>query len=184
MPGSIRRLALATILASLPLPALADMPVTYRDEGRSLFHINVPDFWSVRAGGQRSITPPGSDEARLINRVIGLQPQGEDGVRMGLMSPHGVRTYEDAVEYLRDIGPFLVSDPVVGERKRIRIGGMPAAKFAGTGRRDGRSVNFTAVLIDLPGSRIAISIVIMEAGTDPAYVNDVNAVFASFRAAR
>ncbi len=160
------------------------MPLTYEDEGTPLFSVSAPDFWQVRTGGQRAITPPGSDEARLINRVIGLSPVTEDGVWVGFMSPHGVRGYEDALEYLRDIGPFLVKDAQVQDRERIRIGGRPAARIAGSGRRDGRSVGFTALIIDLPGDRVAISIVVMESGVDPGYAADVNAILASFRAGR
>ncbi|MBE1282455.1 MAG: hypothetical protein GJ676_04010 [Rhodobacteraceae bacterium] len=172
----------AAVLALTPVLAAAEMPVTYRDEGRSLFRFNAPDFWTVRAGGQRSVTPPGGDEARLINRVIGLQPSVDDGVWMGFMSPHGVRTYEDAVEYLRDIGPFIVEDSKVAERERIRIGGLPAARITGTGHRGRIGVNFTVILVDLPGNRVAISIVVLEDGSDPSFVNEINEVFASFRA--
>ncbi|MGR3679567.1 MAG: hypothetical protein ACU0AZ_16455 [Paracoccaceae bacterium] len=165
-----------------PQFALADMPVTYQDQGRSLFRFDVPDFWVVRTGGQHSVTPPDSDEARLINRVIGMQPSTDDGVWMGFLSPNGVRTYDDAIEYLRDIGPFVVKDAQATSQKTMRIGGLPAASFAGTGRRDGKAVNFNAVLIDLPGNRVAIALVVQEAGSDPAFTNEINQVFASFRA--
>ncbi|MEX0285817.1 MAG: hypothetical protein AB3N23_14510 [Paracoccaceae bacterium] len=184
MPAILQRAAMLALCALGPSMALSDMPITYRDDGRSLFHLTVPDFWTVRAGGQRSVTPPGSEEARLINRVIGLQPQTEDGVWMGFMSPHGVQTYDQAVEYLSEIGRFVVTEPEVTTRERVTVGGRPAARFAGTGRRGSRGVNFTAVLIDLPGRRVAISLVVMEADVDPDFVNDVNAVFDSFRVAR
>lgn len=184
MLTSLRKFALALLVAGVPAAAQADMPVTYRDDGRALFHFTVPDFWTVQSGGKRALTPPGSDEARLINRVIGLQPQAETGVWMGFMSPNGVRTYDEAVAYLQDIGRFVVNDPEVTAQKRITIGGQPAARFTGTGRRGTTGVNFTAVLIDLPGSRVAISLVVMEAGANPELANDANAVFDSFRVAR
>lgn len=168
--------------ATLPHWANADMPLTYKDEGRALFRISAPDFWTVRTGGQRSVSPPELDEARLINRVIGLQPVTEDGVWVGFISPHGVRSYADALDYLRDIGPFLVKDATLDSQTRVRIGGLPAARLVGSGRRDRKSVNYTALVIDLPGDRVAISVVIMEGGVDPGYVADINAIFASFRA--
>lgn len=169
-------------LTFMPQLASADMPVTYKDEGQALFRVSAPDFWVVRSGGQRAVTPPGLDEARLINRVIGLQPVTEKGIWVGFISPHGVRTYDEAVEYLRDIGPFLVKDAKVDSRTRVSIGGLPAARITGTGRRDGKTLYFTAFVIDLPRDRVAISIVVMESGLDPGYVADVNAIFASFRA--
>lgn len=188
MPNLLRNIfAAAGLAASVALmsgPALADMPVTYKDEGRALFHISVPDFWTVRAGGGRSLTAPGSEEARLINRVIGLTPVSEDGIWMGFISPHGVTNYQGALEYLRGVGPFLVKNAEVQERKRISVGGLPAARLTGSGSRDGKAVHFTAVVVDLPRDKVAISVVVMEAGVNPDLVSDVNAVFASFRAVR
>ena len=175
---------LAASVAILPSLTLAEMPITYKDENRALFHVSVPDFWTVRAGGERAVTAPGSNEARLINRVIGLTPVSEDGIWMGFISPHGVSTYEQSLEYLRGVGPFLVKNAEVQERKQISVGGLPAARLTGNGSRDGKSVSFTAVVVDLPRDRVAISVVVMEAGVNPDLVSDVNAVFASFRAVR
>lgn len=165
-------------------PALAEMPVTYMSDNRALFRISAPDFWHVRSGGPQSLTPPGSDEARLINRVIGLEPAAERGAWVGFMSPNGVTTLAQAEDYLANIGRSVVSDPQVDSRRNGRIGGLPAAIFAGTGRRNGRDVSFTAALIDLPGRRVAISLAVTEAGANPALVAQINDIYASFRALR
>ncbi|MCE8536247.1 hypothetical protein KBY27_02135 [Ruegeria pomeroyi] len=186
MPKSfapLRALALALAASLLPLPATADMPLTYVSDGRALFHLSAPDFWQVRSGGPRALTPPGSDEARLINRVIGFEPEAEPGVWVGFMSPNGVSTFAQAEDYLRNIGKSVVSDPELREQSRIRIGGLPAARYVGTGRRDGNAVAFTAVLVDLPGSRVAISLAVVEMGARPELVEDINSIYASFRAA-
>ncbi|MCE8516960.1 hypothetical protein KBY23_19740 [Ruegeria pomeroyi] len=186
MPKSfapLRALALALAASLLPLPATADMPLTYVSDGRALFHLSAPDFWQVRSGGPRALTPPGSDEARLINRVIGFEPEAEPGVWVGFMSPNGVSTFAQAEDYLRNIGKSVVSDPELREQSRIRIGGLPAARYVGTGRRDGKAVAFTAVLVDLPGSRVAISLAVVETGARPELVEDINSIYASFRAA-
>lgn len=175
---------LAASVAIVPSLTLAEMPITYKDEGRALFHFSVPDFWTARAGGARAVTPSGSDETRLINRVIGLTPVSEDGVWMGFISPHGIKTYEQSLEYLRGVGPFLVKNAEVSDRKRISVGGLPAERLTGSGSRDGKVVNFTTVVVDLPRDRVAIAVVVMEAGVSPDLVSDVNAVFATFRAAR
>jgi hypothetical protein len=173
--------AAAGLLALLPMAAAADMPVTYKDKGRSLFAVNVPDFWSVRAGGSRELTAPGSGETRQVGRVLGLRPTAEGGLWMGFLSPEGIRTREQAMRYLREIGPFLLRDASVADQVEIRIGGRPAGRITGTGTRGGRSVNFTALTIDLPGNRVAISVVVMEAGVNPGLVDDVNAIYSSFR---
>lgn len=168
-------------LALSPLPVSADMPVTYRDAGRALFSVSAPDFWTVRAGGPRELAAPG-DEPRNVARVIGMHPVTEPRVWVGFVSPPGVSNFDEATEYLRDIGPFLVKKPQIDRQRSLRVGGRAAKSIAGHGTRKGRSVNFTAVLIDLPNGRMAISVTVMEAGVDPAITADVNAIYSSFRA--
>jgi hypothetical protein len=177
----VLQMAGALALTLSAAPALADMPVTYKDEGRALFSVSAPDFWTVRAGGTRELAAPGG-EAGEVSRVIGMHPVSEPRVWVGFVSPQGMRNFDEATDYLRDIGPFLVKDVQVNSRKSHQIGGLPATSIAGHGKRKGKAVNFTAVMIDLPNGRMAISVVVMEAGVDPAIVADVNAIFASFRA--
>jgi hypothetical protein len=178
------RLCRAIGLLALILPtsqAWADMPITYKDAGRSLFSVNAPDFWTVRVGGPRELAADGKG-ARTVSRLIGMHPVSDPGVWVGFVSPVGVRNFDDATEYLRDIGPFLVKGAQVDSRKSHKIGGLPAKTIAGHGTRKGKTVNFTAVLIDLPNGRMAISVTVMEAGVDPAIVADVNEIYSSFRA--
>lgn len=180
----IRQLVAMAGLVVLPGIALADMPVIYKTDNQSLFQVSAPDYWQVRAGGPRVLTPPGSDEERLINRVIGFEPVAEKGAWVGFMSPNGVATFAQAEDYLRNIGSSVVQDPELISEKQTRIGGLPAAKYTGTGRRDGRAVNFTAVLIDLPGNRVAISLAVIEAGANAELISDINAIYGSFRSLR
>lgn len=186
----MRRLkrGLGLALACLALDAgaaQAEMPVTYMDGGRALFHIAAPDFWTVRVGGPRDLEGPGAeDETRPVARVIGLAPTADPHVWLGFISPPDVSDLDGGLAYLRDIGPHLVSKPEVIRRETTRIGGLPARLVAGHGRRRGRVVEFTATVIDLPGGRVAVSVAVIEAGADPALIDDVNAVHASFRAAR
>ncbi len=180
----VRTLLGLTILGLTPSLAVAEMPVIYKNGGQSLFEVSAPDYWQVRAGGPRVLSPPDLDEERLINRVIGFSPVSEQGAWVGFMSPNGVRTFDQAVEYLRNIGKSIVEDPVLDSETKTRIGGLAAAKYAGHGRRGRKAVNFTALLIDLPGDRVAISIAILEAGVDPEMINDINAIYSSFRSLR
>ena len=70
----LKYILLVVMSFTLPKAAAADMPVVYMDEGRALFSFDVPDFWQVRSGGQRSVTPPDADEARLITGSSGCGP--------------------------------------------------------------------------------------------------------------
>ncbi|NOD29131.1 MULTISPECIES: hypothetical protein [Ruegeria] len=161
--------------------ALADTPVTYTEDGRALFRFDVPDFWVLRTGGPREIEDTGLDDPRAVARVMGLRPVTDDNVWMGFVSPSGVATIQDGVRYLQDIDKFLVKDPTLTSTSDTRIGGLPARVFRGTGRRDGKGVNFTATVIDLPRNRVAIAVAILRDGADPDFAEDLNAVFASFR---
>lgn len=186
MPMS-RLLSIPSLVFALMLAApmvQADTPVTYTENGRALFSFEAPDFWSVRVGGPRDLSDPKIEQSRGVSRLIGLHPVSEPHLWVGFISPEGVRDFADAREYLRDIGPFLVKDAKIDKRAKRVIGGRSAQTLAGHGKRDGKSVNFTAVAIDLPNNRVAISVVVMDAGLDPESLADVNRMFASFRAGR
>lgn len=180
-------LAAAILAVSLGLAAStagADTPVSYTEGGSTLFTFDAPDFWTVHVGGPRDLADPRTRDTRPVNRVIGLQPATGQGVWVGFVSPPGVRTFSDARDYLAEIGPFLVKDSVVERRGERVIGGRAARTLAGHGRRNGRVVNFTAVAIDLPRDRMAIAVVMIEAGSPTDGIAGVNRMFASFRAER
>ncbi|WP_051927448.1 hypothetical protein [Ruegeria halocynthiae] len=164
--------------------ASAETPVTYTDAGRALFSFSVPDFWALRTGGPREIEDTELGDARAVARVMGVRPVTDDNVWIGFVSPAGVASIEGGLNYLRDLDKFLVQDPTVTGTTDTRIGGLPARVIRGTGNRDGRGVNFTATVIDLPRNRVAVAVAILRNGADPAYVADLNAVFASFRSAQ
>ncbi len=175
---------LAIPFTIFPLVGNAGTPVTYTDDGRELFRVEVPDFWSLRTGGLRELADQDAEDLRDVSRVFGLTPKAHPGVWVGLVSPHGVSTLAQAQEYLRDIGPFLVKNAEVEAPKDRRIGGSPARSFAGQGTRNGKRVDFTALAIDLPNNRVAIAVVVFEQGADIDPVGDINAMLASIRAAR
>lgn len=162
-------------------PVAAETPVTYTDQGRALFRFAVPDFWVLRTGGPREIEDTELADARAVARVMGFRPVTDDTVWMGFVSPAGVANIQDGIRYLEDIDKFLVNEPTISSTSDTRIGGRPARVYRGTGSRDGRGVNFTATVIDLPNNRVAIAVAILRDGADPAYINDLNDVFASFR---
>lgn len=164
--------------------AIAGTPVTYTDEGRALFRFEAPDFWTLRTGGTRQLAPPGSDALREVERVIGLQPTAEAKVWVGFISPRGVADFAGARAYLKEIGPFLVKSPETDAVRVLRIGGLPAQSFSGRGTRNGREVGFVATVIDLPGGRLAVSVAVIEPGAGEGAVDEVNAIYRSFRAVR
>ena len=175
------RVALSLMML-LPVPALADMPLSYTENGQRLFSFSIPDFWTARAGGPRLLQDSPDDDPRAVARLIGLSPSEEEGVWIGFIAPPGLRDFQDGRAYLTDIGPFLVNDPQLERRDTIRVGARAAERFRGTGQRDGRSVSFTALVIDLPGPRVAVSVAVMDSRARPELVEDINAIYNSFRA--
>ena len=184
MPNVLRHLFTASLLIFVSGLASAGTPVAYRDGAAALFQIEAPDFWNVRTGGQRTLTAPDTGEERLVSRVMGLSPVSEKRIWVGFVSPHGVGTLDEASEYLQDIGPFLVQDTTIGKRVTRRINGLLTKTVAGTGKRKGKKVDFTVVMIDLPNNRVAIGVVVFEAGADLSPVNDINDMLLSFKAFR
>lgn len=181
----VRRYAIVAVASVFPFAGMAGTPVIYTDGTKPLFEIEVPDFWSLRTGGLRDLaSPEQSDDFRDISRLFGITPDAHDGIWVGLISPFGVTTLPEARAYLRDIGPFLVQDASVEPPKARRINGLNASSISGTGRREGRNVSFTVLAIDLPGARVAIAAVVIEAGADLDSLGDVNAMLASIQAVR
>ena len=164
--------------------AFAETPVTYAQGGTSLFTVDVPDFWTVRTGGIREITDSALGESRLVNRVIGIRPENDEGAWMGFVSPPGVSTLDQGRAYLGEIGKFLVTEAEITGTRPWRIDGREAEIIQGTGQRDGRDVSFTVALIDLPGGRVAVAIGTVSGAEGAAFVGEINDVFNSFRVAK
>jgi len=177
-----RLIKILSVIVLAAGPADAQTPVSYSEGGRALFTVEVPDFWSVRTGGPREIARPGRDASRSIPRVLALEPTVDGDVWMGLMSPPAITDLAAARAYLNQLGDFLALEAELDAPVRRRIAGRPAEVFAGTGRRDGRALQFTVAAIELPNERVAVVAAVLEAGADPAFARVLNGVFASFRA--
>ncbi|MEX0282324.1 MAG: hypothetical protein AB3N13_14165 [Arenibacterium sp.] len=162
----------------------ADVPVIYLEGDTPVFRVNMPDFWTLWSGGDRDIAAPGTDDVRRVSRVIAMEPETSDEVWLGFVVPDGVSTMAQADAYLEEIGPSLVRDPTVSSEKSGRIGGLRAEIVSGTGVSSGKSVSYTATAIDLPGSRIAIAVAVIEKGANAGYVQQINEIFGSFRSLR
>ncbi|MEP2530974.1 hypothetical protein [Shimia sp.] len=160
---------------------LADTPVTYNDGSNSVFRINVPDFWSARVGGHRELTAPGDEGSRVVDRVIGLQPERDSGVWVGFVSPNGLSTLDEAAEYARSLAPQIAKDTEITDFENRNIAGYPSRVYRGHGRRDGNTVYFTVSLIDLPNGRVIFSMTALQPGYEPTVLDDVNAIYNSIR---
>lgn len=175
-------LVIACVLLVAPALASAGTRVVYSDDSRSIFEIAVPDFWTLRVGGAREISPSGEGAFRSIERVFGLEPESGHGVWLGLISPPRFASLEDAKAYARGLGSQLAKTTKILSSTDRRVAGFPATVVTGTGRRDGRPVSFNVSLIDLRNGRVVVALTIMEQRFDSGALDDVNAILNSIKA--
>jgi len=161
--------------------AHADAAATYSENGRALFSFQVPDFWTLDVGGEMELTLPEVGETHRAPQVLAIEPTVDPTVWMGFLSPSGVRNIDEGRAYLDDLARFLAFDPKVNPPVLRKIGGQPAAIISGTGRRDRKSLQFAIAVVQMPADRVLIAASVVEAGTDPAFFNQLNGIFGSIR---
>ncbi|MDA5555566.1 hypothetical protein [Shimia sp. MMG029] len=180
--SSLVACAAAGALFVIPHVAHSETEVTYADAGRNVFEVTVPDFWTLRVGGEREITPPSEDALRPVARVFGLSPESANGVWVGLMSPPQLRSLKDARDYAKSLSGQLAKTTEIVRTEERTVAGYPAFVIDGKGRRNGRSVNFTAAVLELPRNRVVVGLTVLERGYDPDALSDVNAILQSIQA--
>jgi len=178
-----RAFALALCLVfGAALPAGAGTPITYTKDGRAIFSVDMPDFWLARSGGPRAFEDVEVGEPLVISRVLALEPETAETAWLGMMVPDGVTTLDEAEVYITNLGKFLVEEPRRGNTFARRVGGLPARVINGTGARAGTALRFSVILIDLPGSDVAV-IVALAANDAPAgVIDEINGVVDSLTA--
>jgi hypothetical protein len=181
--GTIAALAVAIAPFGNGLAA-ADVPLTYTSGNAAVFTLDVPDFWEVRTGGIHELTAPETGITRSVPRVMSISPQVEPGVWIGFTVPDGVATIDQGVAYLRELGQFLSLDIEMSVPERRSIGGLQAIRSDGLGIRDGKKVQLTLALVDLPNNRIVAVAVLTEVGIDASWYPAINDVLQTLRAGR
>ncbi|MEP2783959.1 MAG: hypothetical protein ABJO67_19255 [Pseudoruegeria sp.] len=163
--------------------AQADVTATYEAGGSDLFEVAIPDNWIVSVGGFRDLDASAVDKG-TVPRVMGIYPESDRRVWVGLTSPDGVSTFSQAKDYILQLDKRLVENPVLEGPKSTTIGGRSARTITGTGIRNGNAVNFTILAIDLPGNRVAIGVVVGENGARGLYRDDLTNLIRSFNVVR
>ncbi|MCH2069049.1 hypothetical protein [Shimia sp.] len=175
-------LLLSAALWAAPIAVQADTQVVYSDQSRNVFQVAVPDFWKLRVGGPRELSPDGDEDIRAVERVFGLEPESDHGVWVGLISPPRFRSLEDAKEYARGLSGQLAKTTEILSAEDRRVGNYPATVITGTGRRDGRPVSFNVTMLDIKNGRVVVALTIMAQGFDQSALADVNAILTSIKA--
>lgn len=174
----------ASLLFPFALPGVADTSATFRDAGKPLFSFDIPDFWTLRTGGIRPLTGPGDANPQNVPQVLSLTPTVDPTVWVGFLAPPGVNSIADGRDYLSDIAPHLAFEPKPAPRRSSRINGRAAEILSGTGRRNGRLIQYSIALVQLPAGRVAIAATVVEVGSDPAFYDEINRIIGSLRVAQ
>ena len=175
-------LAAAVVFASAsgaPHDARADVTAVYGVGDTQLFSIVAPDDWVVTTG--RETSAEDGERGEPFPRVLGLHPENDRSLWIGMFSPEGVADIPGAEAYIRDLDGFLVEEPKIAFERETQVEGRPAKFFRGGGVRDGRKVDFSVSLIQLPNDRVVIGVFVGEDGARDAYVGAIDGIVASFR---
>ncbi len=175
-------LFLSAAFWAAPMVAQADTQVVFSDQTRNVFQVDVPDFWNLRVGGPRELSPDGDEALRTVERVFGLEPESDHGVWVGLISPPRFGSLEDAKEYARGLSGQLAKTTEILTAEDRRVGNYPATVITGTGRREGRPVSFNVTMLDIRNGRVVVALTIMSQGFDQSALADVNAILNSIKA--
>ena len=162
---------------------MAQTPITYTQDARAIFSVSMPDFWVARSGGPRVFEDPRLGQHQ-VRRILSLQPETNDSVWIGLASPEGITTLDEAQAYGANLNQFLVRDPVVRSRFETRLGGLPARIVNGEGTRRRERLRYSIVLVDLPGGRIAILVALAALDAEPGLIEETRTVLRSIKAGR
>lgn len=184
-----RRIAqMAPVFLALELlstPAAAQVRVIYESGGDGLFSIEAPDHWIVATGtsiaddlGESTIDGAEPDPPR----VIGLHPEGDHSVWIGLLSPPEIGTIAEAEAYVKAMGANLVQGAEVTRTEDGNLGDIPAQIYSGKGTREDAPVDFIVAIAPLPNGRVAVGIFIGEYGGRQIYDPEITAIAESFRA--
>lgn len=161
-------------------PSVAEVTATYDGGSRNLFEIAVPDHWVLATGGFENYATQDAEKP-AVPRVLGMRPENDNRVWVGFLSPDGVSNVAQAARYIRNLDRRLVESPQIEEQRTTTIGGRSSTYFNGTGTRNGKPVNFTVGVIDLPSNRVAIFVIAGENGARSLYRDELNHVVRSFR---
>lgn len=167
--------AAACLAAGLAPPADAQVRALFEDGAGPVFSFDVPDGWLMTSGFPIALTG--------APRVVGLHPEEDFSLWVGLMAPAGVETREDAGEYLRDLGGRLVDGAQVERTGEAALGALPGFGVSGRGTREGQPVDFAAIGAPLPEGGWALAVFVGENGAREVYAEALEALRASFEAA-
>lgn len=176
-----------TLLAALlcfSATANAQVAVTYVTNNKALFTMEIPDTWIVNVGTE-------SDTAKLESgqtsapRVVTAMPEDGTILWFGTWVPDGVKTLDDAHEYLLSVKDYLIDEATPSVKiTDAKIGRMPVRYSTGTGIKNGKKVDYFAMLFQLNKSHSGLAIYIGPEKATDAHREELKSMVRSIKPVR
>ena len=179
-----KSITLSVALLALSMTASASLSVTYENAGKKHFTMEVPDTWIVNVGTEEDKAAGESDRGPAP-RVVTAMPEDGTTLWFGTWIPDGVKTLDDALEYLHSIKDVLIDEvkPAKGMTDE-KLGKMRVRYSRGTGSKFGKPVDYFAMLFQLDRNRSGVAIYIGPAEATAAHGDELKAMLRSIKPVR
>lgn len=168
------------ILVTFVATVQAQVSITYSSRGKQHFTMSLPDEWRVNVGS-------GSDPVRIDEEGVGpprvISAMPNDGVPLwfGMWVPEELEKIQDAEAYMASLELDLLDDVVTTKRQSDRWNSLDFYHVAGTGKKEGKSMDFHAAFIQLSPDIVAIAIYIGPREATMSYGEELTQMVHSLR---
>lgn len=149
----------ALILVIAVADVQAQVSITYSSGGVHYFSMTIPDEWRVNVGSEPDLSQNSENRVEPA-RLISAMPNNGEPLWFGMWVPEDLEKIEAAQEYMTSLGIKLLADVVITEQKHDILNAMEVQYVSGTGRKNGKVMNFRAGFFQLSPEHVAIAIYI------------------------
>lgn len=155
--------------------------VEYKRDGKILFTIDYPEGWNVDTDFVAEAKAAGTwgDGGPQIE-IVEAMPA--DGMRAWIgvwIAPPDVTNLEEAAEYGRSLGEFLMADVEAGEVEKGSLNGLDSISVEGVARRDGNEVEFGMAFFQATRNAVGAVLYIGETGAWEEHEDELESIAAS-----
>ncbi len=152
--------ALITFIQAITLGfAQAEVSLTYSSMGKQHFSIAVPDNWRVNVGSDDDLSKISENESKP-SRIISAMPNSGMPLWFGMWVPSDLERINEAEGYMESLGLNLLTDISIMDTELDSLNLMDTYSVRGTGKKDGLTMDFRTVFIQLSPKSVAIALYI------------------------
>lgn len=171
----------ALILLSLGNMAQAQVYITYVDQQKPYFTLNIPDLWRVNVGSGSAADTGDASVNDTMPRIITAMPDDGTVLWFGTWLPRNIATLEVAHTDLKSLNGVLLDNPVATATRQEELNGMPVMYIKGMGEKEGETMDFFAMLFQLSEAHVGVAIYIGPPATTVIHRDDLKAMIKSIK---